>query len=107
PRRCIVIHEGDFAQARALDGRRFTFRDGSTAKAKTLPGSTGNGFVGKETVNEDSPVLLLEGAVAFVEGCAAAFLAGDAANPWGILAAVSSGSRFANDRELLEKLQNH
>jgi hypothetical protein len=101
--RCFIIHEGTFAQARRLDGQPFTRSDGTTIKAKNLPGSTG-AFIGQHWLGEAKNVLLVEGAIGLLEALAA-FALVNMAGSWSILAASSASSRFARDPALLARLK--
>jgi hypothetical protein len=101
--RCFIIHEGTFAQARRLDGQPFTRSDGTKIKAKNLPGSTG-AFIGQRSLGDTQNVLLVEGAIGFLEALAALALV-NMKKSWSILAAASSSSRFARDPALLARLK--
>lgn len=101
--RCLVITEGTFAQARRLDGKPLVKADGTPIKASNLPGSQG-AFIGQGWLGESTHVLLVEGAVGFIEGLAA-LLTVDTPHAWSILAATSASSRFARDSALLERLR--
>lgn len=102
--RCFVIHEGTFAQARRLDGEPFTKADGTSIKAKNLPGSEG-AFIGQSWLENAPRVLLLEGVVGLLEGMAA-LLRVYVSTPelWAVIAATSAGSRFSRDPSLLASL---
>jgi hypothetical protein len=100
---CFIIHEGNFAQARRLDGQPFTLADGKQVKAKNLPGSVG-AFIGRRWLGGPSvKVLLVEGAIALVEALAAYEVVCPRAG-WTIVAATSASSRFNRDLELLNLL---
>ena len=97
---CFVLTEGGhFAQAVRLDGRPFDLPGGP--RKKTLPGSLAGGFVGWQTLGDAGcPVLLVEGAVGFLEALAAALFAEADGRPgggWGILAAIAAGSSFEKE----------
>jgi hypothetical protein len=99
-----VLREGNFAQARRLDGEPFVL-SGRPLKAKTLPGSEGH-FLGLKLLGgPENPVLLVEGVVALLEAVAAMF-AVDAdlrrEGGWTVLAAASATSR--SDTALLKRL---
>lgn len=104
--RCFVIREGDFAQARRLDGGLLPVPSGE-AKAKTLRGSVGH-FIGKALLGapgETGPaphVLLVEGCVGLLEGIAAALTVDADTAGWTVLAAVGASSRL--DAGWLERL---
>ena len=92
---CYVLREGTVAQARRLDGGSFLL-EGREVKAKSLPGSEGHFLGWKLLGGPENPVLLVEGAVALLEGVAAAFAVDADArleNAWTVLAAMSSASR--------------
>ncbi len=101
--RCFILHEGTFAQARRLDGKPFTRNDGTTIKAKNLPGSEG-AFIGLRWLGDTSHVLLVEGVVGLIEALAA-FTAVNMAGSWSILAATSATSRFVRDPVLLARFK--
>lgn len=100
--RCFVIHEGTFAQARRLDGQPFTRADGTTIKAKNLPGSEG-AFIGQRWLGNTRRVLLVEGVIGLIEALAA-FVLVNMKEAWTIIAATSAVSRFARDPDLLARL---
>lgn len=100
---CFILHEGNFAQARRLDGKAFTRHDGTPIKAKNLPGSEG-AFIGQRWLGETPHILLVEGAVALLEALAG-FAQVNMPGNWSILAATSASSRFGRDPALLERLQ--
>ncbi len=104
--RCFVIHDGLMAQARRFDGMPFTFADKTTAKNKTLPGSLAGGFLGKSHLGDaDCNILLVEGVIGLIEGLSAVCLAPEPLGlPWCVLAAVTAGSAFRNDKELLSMM---
>ena len=89
---CFVIREGEFAQARRLDGSPIVLADGRTTKAKTLPGSVGS-FIGWRTLDTAGPVLLIEGVISLLEAAGAMRLS-RTGTPWRILAAVDAGRRL-------------
>lgn len=101
--RCLILHEGTFAQARRLDGEPFTRSDGTKIKAKNLPGSEG-AFIGQRWLGNTQHVLLVEGVIGLIEALAAFALVSMAAS-WSILAATSASSRFARDPALLARLR--
>lgn len=100
--RCHIIHEGNFAQARRLDGQPFTKADAPPIKAKNLPGSEG-AFIGHRWLGDTSNVLLVEGVIGLLEALAA-FTLVNMPQSWSILAATSANSRFARDPALLARL---
>ena len=106
---CWVVRDGSmFATARRLDGQPFQI-DGRSRKGKHFPGSIGRGFVGtnqKWLGGESCPVLVLEGCPALIEGVAAALLVGGDLKGWTILSAISAGSRFAADPQLLRRISD-
>lgn len=102
-KKCFVIRERNFAQARRLDGEPFTRSDGTRIKAKNLPGSEG-AFLGASWLGASTHVLLVEGAIGLMEALAALLLV-DTPQPWSLVAATSAGSRFARDPELLARLK--
>jgi len=98
-RRVFVIREGLLAQWRPLSGEPC---DGEN-KALNFKGSEG-AFIGASLLGTDrQAVLLIEGCVGLLE---AAALIGIAENGWGwtTVAAVSSGSRFAAQPDMLAAL---
>ncbi|MDB6119618.1 MAG: hypothetical protein JWO08_3399 [Verrucomicrobiaceae bacterium] len=97
----FILHQGRFAQARRLDGQPFARHDGEVFKAKTLCGSQG-AFIGRHTLGPQAPVLLVEGCIGWLEALAALCLT-DCLH-WTVLAAVSAGSRFSRDPQLLQHL---
>lgn len=99
--RCFVIGEGLFVQARRFDGKAFTLGDGTTIKAKNLPGSEG-AFIGQKWLGRDRPILLIEGAIGLLEATAAIVLTDRF--DWTVLAATSASPRFSRAPELLKKL---
>lgn len=102
--RCYILHEGTFAQARRLDGQPFAKADGSTLKAKNLPGSEG-AFIGSRTLGgPGTRVLVVEGVIGLLEALAAHELT-DPVDSWGILAATSASSRFARAPHLRDLLK--
>jgi len=102
--KCFVIHEGNFAQARRLDGKPFTRGDGIEIKAKNLAGSEGS-FVGKSWLTIERHILLLEGCVGLLEGLAALWPSYcETPEPWAVLAGTSASSRFNRDPGLLASL---
>ena len=105
---CFVLTEGDhFAQAVRLDGLPFDLAGGP--RKKTLPGSIASGFVGLRTLGDPvCPVLLVEGAVGFLEGLAAVLFAdadGRPAGGWSVLAAIAAGSSFEKEPSKLPDFQ--
>ncbi|MEZ0276396.1 MAG: hypothetical protein ACAH88_15915 [Roseimicrobium sp.] len=101
---CFIMGEGRFAQARRFDGGLLPTQGGQRqSKAKNLPGSEG-AFIGRKwALGSKCPVLLVEGVIGLVEALGALLLARDALD-WTCLAAVSAGSRFTRDPELLQAL---
>jgi hypothetical protein len=94
--RSFILREDNFAQARRFDGLPFVQSDGRTVKAKNLSGSEGH-FIGLHWLGpRRHPVLIVEGAVALMEGHAAAEAAQAASGPsgWAVLAATSAYSRI-------------
>ena len=91
---CLVVREGKhFAQAMRLDGRPFDLP--GAPKKKTLPGSLSRGFLGWSKMGGPGcPILIVEGVAGLLEGIAAVWATD---SPAGVLAAISSGSRFANE----------
>jgi hypothetical protein len=97
---CFVISESDhFAQAMRYDGKPFAMP--GAPKKKQLPGSLSKGFIGWTTQGStECPVLLVEGVVGLLEGIAAARAVDADSRPgagWGVLAAISCHSRFADE----------
>lgn len=102
---CFVLRGENFAQARRLDGEQFVLPDGERAKAKTLCGSDGKGFIGQSLLfREARRVLLVEGCVGLLEAVAALLLV-DTKDAWTAIAAKTSGSRFNHDPALLRALR--
>jgi hypothetical protein len=100
-RRCFMLAEARFAQARRLDGQPFTLRDGTAIKAKNLPGGEG-AFLGQAWLGDAPAILLVEGAIALVEAAAVLLMTGR--TDWTVLAATSASSRFERDAALLRRL---
>lgn len=106
--RCFILREGDFAQARRLDGGKLPTKGGCETKAKTLWGSTGH-FIGRLLLGGQGetgpagPILLVEGCIAIFEAIAAAIIVDADTRGWTVLAATSSSSRF--DAGWLDRLR--
>src|SRR4051812_5992684 len=102
--RCLIIHEGRFAQAMRLDGGPLDTAQGQQRK-KNLFGSQG-AFLGAQWLGGPRvKILLVEGAIALLEGVAAWLLV-EPDEGWTIIAATSAGSRFEKDPVLLETLRD-
>lgn len=102
--KCFVIRDGTFAQAIRLDGGLLETKHGPTGK-KNLHGSQGafighGKWLGDVSVN----VLLVEGAVGFLEAIAAHHIT-EPSSGWTVIAATSAGSRFSRDPALLATLK--
>jgi hypothetical protein len=97
---CFILAEGDFAQARRLDGQPLPVRDGHS-KAKNLPGSSG-AFIGAGLLGECPHVLLVEGCIGLLEALGCISLAD--AQGWTAIAATSAQSRLTRAPGLLASL---
>ncbi len=98
---CFILAEGDFAQARRLDGQPLPVRDGYS-KAKNLPGSSG-AFIGAGLLGDAPNVLLVEGCIGLLEALGCISLAD--APRWTAIAATSASSRFTRAPRLLVSLK--
>ncbi len=98
---CFILSEGDFAQARRLDGLPLPIT-GGLSKAKNLPGSKG-AFIGAALLGEASHVLLVEGCIGLLEALGCIALAD--AQDWTAIAATSASSRWENALHYLPKLK--
>jgi hypothetical protein len=98
---CFILTDGQFAQARRMDGKPLPIWDG-VSKAKNLPGSSG-AFIGSSLLDESSNVLLVEGCIGLLEALGSIALAD--ATGWTVIAAISAGSRFYRAPDLLAKLR--
>ena len=98
---CYILTEGNFAQARRLDGLPLPIRDG-VSKAKNLPGAVG-AFMGAGLLGEVSNVLLVEGCIGLLEALGSIALAD--AHGWTAIAATSASSRFHRAPDLLTRLK--
>jgi hypothetical protein len=101
---CAVFQQGEFGQARRLDGLPFD-SPGRELKVKNLPGSRG-GFIGSlQPLSKAQLVILTEGTFGIIDAIAAWHLAGF---PDGVLmvAATSAHSGFAKDIHWLERFRN-
>jgi hypothetical protein len=106
--RAFIIREADFAQARRFDGHPFTLRDGTSIKAKNLPGSEGKfigaGWLGGPgTTGPAGPVMLVEGCIGLLEATAAALAVDADTRGWTVLAATSASARM--DAPWLERMR--
>lgn len=98
---CFILAEGDFAQARRLDGQPLPVRDGYS-KSKNLPGSIG-AFIGAGLLGDSPHVLLVEGCIGLLEALGCISLAD--APGWTAIAATSASSRFNRAAGLLASLK--
>lgn len=98
---CFILAEGDFAQARRLDGQPLPVRDGYS-KTKNLPGSIG-AFIGAGLLGDSPHVLLVEGCIGLLEALGCISLADVEA--WTAIAATSASSRFTRAPGLLASLK--
>lgn len=98
---CFALREGDFAQARRLNGQLMRVQDGA-CKAKNLPGSVGV-FIGSSLLGDSPNVLLVEGCIGLLEAMACISLAD--VSGWTVIAATSASSRFHRDPELIAQLK--
>ncbi len=98
---CFILTDGQFAQARRIDGKPLPIRDGFS-KAKNLLGSSG-AFIGTSLLDNSSKVLLVEGCIGLLEALGCIALAD--AQGWTAVAAVSAVSRFHRAPDLLAKLR--
>ena len=105
--RCFILTEGNFAQARRLDGGRLPVPSGE-AKAKNLPGSQGS-FIGKALLGMPrstglaGPIVLVEGCIGLLEGIAAALAVDADCADWTVVAATSASARM--DAQWLERIR--
>jgi hypothetical protein len=98
---CYILTEGNFAQARRLDGLPLPIRDG-VSKAKNLPGAVG-AFMGAGLLGDAPNVLLVEGCIGLLEALGCIALAD--AQGWTAIAATSASSRFHRAPDLLARLK--